>query len=190
MEEKKNYNSELITSILGILILIVLIFSTSYAVTVNEENSGVNTLTMGYLSFNFAEDNDGMIKLNKANVLNDSDAVTSKNDNTFYSFSIENDFNKDINYEILLEPIMGEVDFGSIKLCLTDDKDEECSSSKVMSLLDLEDSSIDGNKILYKDTLKATSMKKFNFRVWISDSNKDINDDTSFIFKIDVKGTI
>ena len=61
MGEKENYTKEIITSILGVLILLVLIFGTSYAVSVKESDVKINTLTMGYLSFNFTEGNSNTI---------------------------------------------------------------------------------------------------------------------------------
>ena len=44
---KQSYIREIITSVLGILILIVLIFGTSYAVEVKSSDEKINTLTMG-----------------------------------------------------------------------------------------------------------------------------------------------
>ena len=75
--EKKNYTKEIITSILGVLILLVLIFGTSYAVTVSDGEDKINTLTLGYLSFNFTEDNNNVIKMD--NITPVSDSVGVKN---------------------------------------------------------------------------------------------------------------
>ena len=64
---KQSYIREIITSVLGILILIVLIFGTSYAVEVKSSDEKINTLTMGYLSFNFTESNNNTINIKLIN---------------------------------------------------------------------------------------------------------------------------
>ena len=81
--EKKNYTKEIITSILGVLILLVLIFGTSYAVTVSDGEDKINTLTLGYLSFNFTEDNNNVIKMDDITPV--SDSVGIKN-SKYYEF--------------------------------------------------------------------------------------------------------
>ena len=80
--EKKNYTKEIITSILGVLILLVLIFGTSYAVTVSDGEDKINTLTLGYLSFNFTEDNNNVIKMDDITPV--SDSVGIKNSKYYY----------------------------------------------------------------------------------------------------------
>ena len=77
MGEKENYTKEIITSILGVLILLVLIFGTSYAVSVKESDVKINTLTMGYLSFNFTEGNSNTIDVVNALGISDNEGINS-----------------------------------------------------------------------------------------------------------------
>lgn len=188
MGEKENYTKEIITSILGVLILLVLIFGTSYAVSVKESDVKINTLTMGYLSFNFTEGNSNTIDIVNALGTSDIDGINSNN---YYEFSVSNDYDKSINYEILLEPIINELDGKYIKFYLTDENNKVVKNyvNGPLSLNELIDSQIDSNKVLYKDELKAKTSKKFRLRVWLSDKYKT-NNNVSFSFKADVKGTV
>lgn len=188
MGEKENYTKELITSILGILILLVLIFGTSYAVSVKESDVKINTLTMGYLSFNFTEGNNNTIDIVNVLGISDSEGINSSN---YYEFSVSNDYDKSINYEILLEPIINELDGKYIKFYLTDDDNKVIKGfeNRSVTLSELADSEIDSNKVLYKDELKAKTSKKFRLRVWLSNEYES-NNNVSFSFKADVKGTV
>ena len=107
---KESYIREIITSVLGILILIVLIFGTSYAVEVKSSDEKINTLTMGYLSFNFTESNNNTINIINAKPMSDTEGMKITDKDLYYEFSVSNDFDKSINYEILLEPIVNEID--------------------------------------------------------------------------------
>lgn len=187
MREKENYTKEIITSILGVLILLVLIFGTSYAVSVKESDVKINTLTMGYLSFNFTEGNSNTIDVVNALKISDKEGINSSN---YYEFSISNDYDKSINYEILLEPIINELDGKYIKLYLTDEQNRPIENlDSVLTLSELNDSELDSNKILYKEELKAKTSKKFRLRIWLSDEYKT-NNNVSFSVKVDVKGTV
>ena len=62
-------------------------------------------------------------------------------------------------------------------------------SNNVLSLMELEDSKLDGNKVLYKDVLKPKTNKKFTLRIWVSDKYQESTDNLSLSFKVDVKGT-
>ena len=188
---KESYIREIITSVLGILILIVLIFGTSYAVEVKSSDEKINTLTMGYLSFNFTESNNNTINIINAKPMSDTEGMKITDKDLYYEFSVLNDFDKSINYEILLEPIVNEIDGEYIKFYLTDKDNKPVSnySNNVLSLMELEDSKLDGNKVLYKDVLKPKTNKKFALRIWVSDKYQESTDNLSLSFKVDVKGT-
>ncbi len=184
---EKSYAREIITSVIGILILIVLIFGASYAVEVKSGNEKINTLTMGYLSFNFTEGNSNIINIINATPISDDIGMLINDKDKIYEFSVSNDFDKNINYEILLEPVVNDISGQYIKFYLTDQDNKAISS--VCNLMELSDSKLDGNKILYKDVLKAKESKSFILRVWISDEYSSL-DDLTLSFKVDVKGTV
>ncbi len=188
---KQSYIREIITSVLGILILIVFIFGTSYAVEVKNSDERINTLTMGYLSFNFTESNNNTINIINAKPMSDTEGMKITDEDLYYEFSVSNDFDKSINYEILLEPIVNDIDGEYIKFYLTDKDNKPVSnySDNVLSLMELEDSKLDGNKVLYKDVLKSKTNKKFTLRIWLSDKYQESTDNLSLSFKVDVKGT-
>lgn len=189
MDREKNYTKEIITSILGVLILLVLIFGTSYAVTVSDGEDKINTLTLGYLSFNFTEDNNNMIKMDNISPI--SDNVGIKN-SKYYEFKVSNDYDKDINYEVLLEPIINDIDGKYIKLYLTDENDKVVKEFEngAITFSNLSDSKLDGNKVLYSGVLKAKTNKTYRLRVWVSDSYDADLENLGISFKVDVKGTI
>lgn len=195
MEKKanKNYIRELITSVLGVFIVVVLIFGTSYAVKVVDSSEKINTLTMGYLSFNFTEGNNNTINVVSSKPMSDSLGKSISDKDKYYEFSVSNDYDKDINYEILLEPIINTLDGKYIKFYLTDEANKPLFGfdKEVPVFSQFEDSDLDGNKVLYKNTLKAKTDNKFILRVWVSDRYKvNEKDDLSFSFKVDVKGTV
>lgn len=187
--EKKNYIKEIITSILGVLILLVLILGTSYAVTVSDGEDKINTLTLGYLSFNFTEDNNNVIKMDNISPISDSTGIKN---NKYYEFRVSNDYDKNINYEVLLEPIINDIDGKYIKLYLTDENDREIKGFEkgAITFSSLIDSKLDGNKVLNSGVLEAKTNKTYRLRVWVSDSYVESLGNLSISFKVDVKGTI
>lgn len=188
---KHSYTREIVTSALGILILIILIFGTSYAVEVKSTDEKINTLTMGYLSFNFTEGNNNTINIINAKPISDTEGMKITDKDLYYEFSVSNDFEKSINYEILLEPIVNDLDGEYIKFYLTDKDNKPVTGyiDSIPSLRELQDSKLDGNKVLYKDVLNSKTSKTFILRIWISDKYQEKTDNLSLSFKVDVKGT-
>ena len=195
MENKKNYSREIVTSMLGIMILILLLFSTSYAVFVESiDGSKINSLTTGYLSLNYTNSDSNIVTL--ANSLPISDEV-GKYDITsgeLFEFSVSNDFMKNINYKIIIEEIVSEVDIEYLKIYLTDDNNNILSqlNDDVNVLSSFETTDLANERVIYNGILTGKDdVKKFKLKVWVSDDYLKVSDKpVTFSFKVSVEGTI
>lgn len=195
MESKKNYSREIVTSMLGIMILILLLFSTSYAVFVESiDGSKINSLTTGYLSLNYTNSDSNIVTL--ANSLPISDEV-GKYDITsgkLFEFSVSNDFMKNINYKIIIEEIVSEVDIEYLKVYLTDDNNNILGqlNDDVNVLSSFETTDLVNERVIYNGVLTGKDdVKKFKLKVWVSDDYLKVSDKpVTFSFKVSVEGTI
>lgn len=195
MESKKNYSREIVTSMLGIMILILLLFSTSYAVFVESiDGSKINSLTTGYLSLNYTNSDSNIVTL--ANSLPISDEV-GKYDITsgkLFEFSVSNDFMKNINYKIIIEEIVSEVDIEYLKIYLTDDNNNILGqlNDDVNVLSSFETTDLVNERVIYNGVLTGKDdVKKFKLKVWVSDDYLKVSDKpVTFSFKVSVEGTI
>lgn len=195
MESKKNYSREIVTSMLGIMILILLLFSTSYAVFVESiDGSKINSLTTGYLSLNYTNSDSNIVTL--ANSLPISDEV-GKYDITsgkLFEFSVSNDFMKNINYKIIIEEIVSEVDIEYLKVYLTDDNNNILGqlNDDVNVLSSFETTDLANERVIYNGVLTGKDdVKKFKLKVWVSDDYLKVSDKpVTFSFKVSVEGTI
>lgn len=195
MESKKNYSREIVTSMLGIMILILLLFSTSYAVFVESiDGSKINSLTTGYLSLNYTNSDSNIVTL--ANGLPISDEV-GKYDITsgkLFEFSVSNDFMKNINYKIIIEEIVSEVDIEYLKIYLTDDNNNILGqlNDDVNVLSSFETTDLANERVIYNGVLTGKDdVKKFKLKVWVSDDYLKVSDKpVTFSFKVSVEGTI
>lgn len=195
LESKKNYSREIVTSMLGIMILILLLFSTSYAVFVESiDGSKINSLTTGYLSLNYTNSDSNIVTL--ANSLPISDEV-GKYDITsgkLFEFSVSNDFMKNINYKIIIEEIVSEVDIEYLKIYLTDDNNNILGqlNDDVNVLSSFETTDLANERVIYNGVLTGKDdVKKFKLKVWVSDDYLKVSDKpVTFSFKVSVEGTI
>ena len=192
MESKKNYSREIVTSMLGIMILILLLFSTSYAVFVESiDGSKINSLTTGYLSLNYTNSDSNIVTL--ANSLPISDEV-GKYDITsgkLFEFSVSNDFMKNINYKIIIEEIVSEVDIEYLKVYLTDDNNNILGqlNDDVNVLSSFETTDLVNERVIYNGVLTGKDdVKKFKLKVWVSDDYLKVSDKpVTFSFKVSVE---
>ena len=119
---ENKYSREIVTSILGIMILILLLFSTSYAVFVESANGNkINSITTGYLSLNYTNNDSNVINLIDALPVSDQIAKFDNTKVKEYEFTISKDFSKEINYNILIEELVSEIDTKYLKIYLTDE---------------------------------------------------------------------
>ncbi len=123
------------------------------------------------------------------------DGVSStKSIQGFKEFSIENNYDKKINYQIYLKvknSCENMIDEDFIKLYLTDTSNNPLSGfennklptySSISSLNDKPDS-----KLLYTGSINKNSISKFRLRVWVSDLYSVNRDKECFSFDIYVR---
>lgn len=119
---------------------------------------------------------------------------SSKSIQGFKEFSIENNYDKKIDYQIYLKvknSCENMIDEEYIKLYLTDNSNNPLSGfennklptySSISSLNDKPDS-----KLLYTGSINKNSISKFRLRVWVSDLYSINRDKECFSFDIYVK---
>ena len=159
-----------------VIILIIVIYNSGNLLKVETE---LNPVTLGYLTFNFTESDSNVIKLVDIKPTGDSFALKS---NDFFKFKVSNNFKQDLDYSVLLEPIVNDIDGEYIKIYFNDN--EEIDKSKITTLNNLKD--LDGNKVLYTGKLTNKSSKDFTLKIWLSKEYK--TDSTKTLsFKINIK---
>ena len=195
METKKSYSREIVTSMIGIMILILLLFSTSYAVFVESiDGSKINSLTTGYLSLNYTNNDSNIVTL--ANSLPVSDEIGKYDiaSGELFEFSVSNDFMKNINYKIIIEEIVSEVNIDYLKVYLTDDNNNILGqlNDDVNVLSSFETTDLANERVIYNGVLTGKDdVKKFKLKVWVSDDYLKVSDKpVTFSFKVSVEGTI
>ena len=186
---ENKYSREIVTSILGIMILILLLFSTSYAVFVESANGNkINSITTGYLSLNYTNNDSNVINLIDALPVSDQIAKFDNTKVKEYEFTISKDFSKEINYNILIEELVSEIDTKYLKIYLTDEYGNilyDYDNVPVLSSFKNDDL---GRKIIYSNKL-STSKKTNKLRIWVSDEYTK-NEPVTFSFKISVSGKV
>ena len=100
VKDKKNYTIDILFSFIGLATLVVLVFGVSYAVWSNSiTGTKINTLTSGYLSFNYTENDSSVINIDKALPISDEVGKKISNSNEYFLFTVSNNFGESINYE-------------------------------------------------------------------------------------------
>lgn len=185
--DASKYSREIVTSILGIMILVLLLFSTSYAVFVeNAKGVKINSLTTGYLSLSYTDSEGNVISLTDALPVSDEVGKISGNE---FEFKVSNSFSKEINYDIVIEELVSEIDSKYLKIYLTDDAGKILvGKDNVPGLSMFEITDVLGERILYSDKLSSED-KTFKLRVWVSDEYIE-NKPVTFSFKLSVRGRI
>ena len=112
----------------------------------------------------------------------------------YSSFSIENNNDRKVNYEIYLTKktnIDNEIKSNYIKLYLTDENNnpyDGFDQNKIVSYYDLYSlNDKPGSKLLYKGSLVSGGSKKFILRSWVSDTYVISRNEETFNFDIDAK---
>lgn len=183
------YSREIVTSILGIMILVLLLFSTSYAVFVESvEGDKINSITTGYLSLNYTNNDSNVINLVDALPLSDEVGKFDISRVKEYEFTVSNTFSKDINYNILIDEVVSEIDSKYLKIYLTDGNGNLLYNFDKIPVLSSFENNEFGKKIIYSDKMSATS-KNFKLRVWVSDEYTD-SKPVTFSFKVSVVGKV
>ena len=193
VKDKKNYTRDILFSFIGLATLVVLVFGVSYAVWSNSiTGTKINTLTSGYLSFNYTESDSSVINIDKALPVSDEVGKKISNSNEYFLFTVSNNFEESINYEILLEPLVNNLDNKYIKIYLTDKNDVPLEGyDKTVPTVDQFQVNSSGMISIYNGVLKdKNDSQTFKLRIWISDSYVVDQNSSMFSFKVNVRGNV
>lgn len=194
--EKKRRIIEIVGSLILLLVLVLMVVGVSYAVwNQTFEGNKTNSITTGYISFNYTE--------GASNVINITDALPTSDDvgkklsggTNQFDFTVSANFSgvNKLHYEVFATPVSSTLDTKYIKVYLTDDKDEPMLGykDKVPVYSELNNSTTNGSKVLYNGVLDSNKKSQaLRLRVWIADDYKMTEEAKKFSFKVSVEASI
>ena len=185
--KKNTYSREIVTSILGIMILILTLFSVSYAVFVKSfEGQEINSITTSYLTLS-GSNSDNFVNLVNISSISDAEGKTCFNECREFEFIISNSSLNEMNYDIIISEINSNIDLKYLKVYLVNGEGLPLYNDAFV-LSDLKnDGSLNGKNI-YNGKISSGD-EKVKLRVWVSGDYVD-NNPVSLSFKMNVKGYI
>ncbi len=187
---KKKLREEIIRLIISILCLVFVISLLGFKVLSGSfKKDKVNVLTAGYLSFNYKESDDNVIKLVSAMPIGDEVGKKSNKKTDYFEFKITNKAKKTVKYEILLEPLSNDFDGDFLKIYLTDDKDIALRgfTEGVPVWSKFNNTNLLGSAIIYSGYLNGKESRTFRLRTWISEDYVVSDKASSFSFRINIR---
>lgn len=187
---KKKLREEIIRLIISILCLVFVISLLGFKVLSGSfKKDKVNVLTAGYLSFNYKESDDNVIKLVSAMPIGDDVGKKSNKKTDYFEFKITNKAKKRVKYEILLEPLSNNFDGDFLKIYLTDDKDIALRgfTESVPVWSKFNNTNLLGSAIIYYGYLNGKESRTFRLRTWISEDYVVSDKASSFSFRINIR---
>ena len=187
---KKQLKKEIIRLTCSILCLAFIISLLGFKVLSGSfKKDKVNVLTAGYLSFNYKESDDNVIKLVSAMPISDDVGKKSNKKTDYFEFKITNKAKKRVKYEILLEPLSNNFNGNFLKIYLTDDKDIALRgfTEEVPVWSKFNDTNLLGSAIIYYGYLNGKESRTFRLRTWISEDYVVSDEASSFSFRINIR---
>ncbi len=185
------YSREIVTSILGIMILVLLLFSTSYAVFVESvDGEKINSITTGYLSLSYTDNANNIVNLTNAFPISDEVGKFDASKGYEFEFTVSNNFSQEINYDIIIDELVSEIDSKYLKIYLMDASGVSLYTDlevPVLSSFEMDD--MLGERVIYSDKLSLTK-ETFKLRVWVSDEYTDNSKPVAFSFRVSVRGRV
>lgn len=203
MEEKRETRgkSEILLSLIGILILLLAVIGISYAVWSRSfQGTKENSLKTGYVTFTYSEASDSYILLEDVIPISDKQGKELSGKGNVFDFSVSSSYkgaNK-IKYDIFTEPVESNtLDDKYIKVYLTDQNNNpigDYDNNAVPVYSSLQKYNYNGNskgRLLHSSYLTANnSNKKYRLRIWVSSDFTDGSSKKSFSFKVNVRGDV
>ena len=192
MEHKK----ELVVSIVGVLVLIIVVIGISYAVWsrtfLGTQENSINT---GYISFSYTESDTNTIEIHNAIPISDSNGKMLSGNKNMFDFTVSAKFSglSSVAYEIYATPIVQTLDSKYIKVYLTDQQDQPVGDrykeNSIPTYDMLENSSVTGSKTIYKSELNESGKAvDYRLRIWLSSEYNMPETAKNFAFKVNVVG--
>ena len=196
---EKNDSKEILFSILGIFILVILVIGVSFAAfSFSQTGEKTNTITTGIISMTYSEPNNGINLVNALPITDKQGKVLSGTNNVF-DFTVDTTINgtgnTTINYAITGVSSNSTVDDSAIKIYLTnmdDNADSEIlAPTKISSLTTTTGNEAykapSGEFILSSGTMNSSSSHKYRLRMWVADDYTDATGG-SYALKVNVYG--
>lgn len=196
---KKSNSREILFSIIGIVILVILVISVSFAAfTFSQTGEKTNTITTGTISMTYSEPKNG-INLVNALPITDVQGKTLSGTNNVFDFTVSSTISGNnpvtVSYAITAASSNSTVDNSAIKVYLTNmdnNADSEILAPTKISALSTTTgreayNAPSGEFILLNGTMNSSSSHKYRLRMWVSD---DYTDPTggSYTLKVNVYG--
>lgn len=187
---KKQLKQEIIKLIFSILCLVFIISLLGFKVFSGSfKQDKINVLTSGYLTFNYKESDDNVIKLVSAMPISDEEGKKSNKKTDYFEFKITNKAKIRVKYEILLEPLANDFDGKYLKIYLTNNQDKALKGfdSDVPVWSKFNSTSLLGSAIIYSGYLSTKESETFRLRTWISEDYVVTDKASSFSFRINIR---
>ena len=196
---EKNDSKEILFSILGIFILVILVIGISFAAfSFSQTGEKTNTITTGTISMTYSEPNNGINLVNALPITDEQGKVLSGTNNVF-DFTVTSTINGNnsvtVSYAITAVSSNSTVDNSAIKIYLTNmdnDADSEILAPTKISSLTTTTGNEDynapsGEFILSSGTMNSSNSHKYRLRMWVADDYTDTTGG-SYTLKVNVYG--
>ena len=190
---KKN-TKEIVITLLSVLILIVAVFGISYSIwSQTFMGTKENNLNTGYISFSYTESDTNIIEIHNAVPISDENGKRLTGSSNMFDFTVSAKYAgvPSIGYEIYATPITQTLESKYIKVYLTNQNDQPVTGfdDEVPTYEDLEDSTMENSKTIYKSVLTQSGQSvNYRLRIWVSADYNMPETTKNFSFKVNVKG--
>lgn len=179
--KKKKRKKSIKDSILSFRILSIILIATVIGLFLVLSNSSLfrpklNEDTIRYISFNNQNTTD-MLQITDIKRMND-DMGKSQRNKSFITFSAIGE--KDLDYDVILYPIVNTIDDSYIKYSITNQK------KIVIDTLEDKEKSEDGGIIIYQGKIKENQLR--TLRLWVSMDYRKKIESNSFEIRIKSRG--
>ena len=196
---EKNDSKEILFSIIGIVILVILVIGVSFAAfSFSQTGEKTNTITTGTISMTYSEPKNG-INLVNALPITDVQGKTLSGTNNVFDFTVSSTISGNnpvtVSYAITAASSNSTVDNSAIKVYLTNmdnNADSEILAPTKISALSTTTgreayNAPSGEFILLNGTMNSSSSHKYRLRMWVADDYTDTSGG-SYTLKVNVYG--
>lgn len=196
---EKNDSKEILFSIIGIVILVILVIGVSFAAfTFSQTGEKTNAITTGTISMTYSEPENG-INLVNALPITDVQGKTLSGTNNVFDFTVSSTISGNnpvtVSYAITAASSNSTVDNSAIKVYLTNmdnNADSEILAPTKISALSTTTgreayNAPSGEFILLNGTMNSSSSHKYRLRMWVADDYTDTSGG-SYTLKVNVYG--
>lgn len=176
--------------ILGIMLLVIALLSSSYAFFTYTREIEAFTITSSSIKVTF-EAGTNSVDFKNAYPISDAFALNNLNNLTYIDFTVSSeidDLNQDVEYELFLTEEDGNtLDSSFVKVYLTDGNNRTIVSPKTYSSLENTTYKNSANgKVIYKNNNSGIFTKNYRLYVWLDSSYSQNEISQTFSFKVNI----